>query len=563
VSRRALVVLGLLALLHVAADFAWQGGDVGVQYTDAAYHHSRVVERWRTVDDAEERARLEDKQRYGDLGYAVAATVARATGPEPRKLLVALSLLLWPWLLLATFDLGRRLSADGRESAGLLAAALVGFLPGVFNYMRVVVLDLPLATAVAVAFAGGLRWVDATGPRERRVAGALMGVGVVGVLGLKVNGLAFLLGPALLWGGPRLNRRRWAVVAGAGAVAVVLLTLGQRWGAVLNTLGEATWPGYALAYVAEGAERHLLADWATFVRGHAWDAVYYSVLQTLTPPWVLLAAVGGGLWVRTGRHRGAVAAFAALPLFGLLFLLRGLWDERYVLPLLPVLAAATGAGLSGLGDARVRVPLVVASVLGAGSLFVLVSFPVWPTLRPLACSTLPSWGGSARTGDVWLCALYPEYRFLDRPTTPQRATPQGDQLRKMLTPLARERGQPLRAVFLDDLYDIFYDVHQAELLDPEGLVAGDAILIVGCDDEAGLIAAHGSVAGAEALIDAADLVIVRWNDAEGTAYGRRCGLFSERIKEFDGRGVMALPDGSEARVYLRKVAKSPPGRPPL
>ena len=147
--RRVLAALLLLSLVHVAGNVAWLRADEGVQFTDAAFHYSQVVElRQAMLGGADELIALPDqneRQRYGVLWYFVAAAVSLGTGPEAGPLLIGLSLVLWPLLLGGAFLLGSELAPRGRgETAGILTACIAGSLPGLFNYSRVLVLDLPL-----------------------------------------------------------------------------------------------------------------------------------------------------------------------------------------------------------------------------------------------------------------------------------------------------------------------------------------------------------------------------------------------------------------------------------
>ena len=153
----ALLVL-LLAAFQIAANLLWLSHDEGVQYTDAAFHYSQVVERHQALlqgaEALQEQSRTDERQRYGSLYYLVATGISLITGAQAPALLAGLSVLLWPLLLLGAYRLGFELAhPKRREQTGLLTATFAGLVPGLFNYSRVLVLDLPLAIAVCWSIA--------------------------------------------------------------------------------------------------------------------------------------------------------------------------------------------------------------------------------------------------------------------------------------------------------------------------------------------------------------------------------------------------------------------------
>ena len=203
-SHRTVVTLTLLCVAQIVASSLWFSADEGVQFTDAAYHYSQTIDLRNAVlggSDGVTALRMEDeRQRYGSLGYLVAASVSLITGPEASNLLLGLSILLWPLLLVGAFQLGSLLAPDpDAERCGLLSAAFIGLIPGVFNYSRVLVLDLGLTAAVLWTIVVLLRLHRATergAPTTRLLW--LLALAVGAALSLKVNAVAFVLGPILM-----------------------------------------------------------------------------------------------------------------------------------------------------------------------------------------------------------------------------------------------------------------------------------------------------------------------------------------------------------------------------
>ncbi len=313
--RRAVVLVLLLATLQVSANHLWLSWDEGVQYTDAAFHYSQVVERSEALRSGSEavleQRRSDEKQRYGSFYYLLATGVSLLTGNEAGALLGGLSILLWPLLLLGTYRLGFELARPGqREHTGLITAALAGLIPGLFNYTRVLVLDLPLTVAVCWATAlllGAIR-------EPERARSRWLGAGIALTIGLaiKINALAFLVGP--LWvsarGPLRALRKedpgRFVKISGTGAGLVALsfcwLLLGSRSNAIIETALDSTWPGQLVAYTRDGVLSAYPGHYLEALRSHSWEVVYYSTLQSFTPL-LLIAVLTSATWF-FARQRG-------------------------------------------------------------------------------------------------------------------------------------------------------------------------------------------------------------------------------------------------------------------
>jgi len=581
VRRRTVVFVLALAVLHIAGDVEWNSLDDNVQTTDASYHYSQILERAAAVQEGptalSEQLAADERQRYGQLWYAVGTGLALIVGPSNIAHLLNLqSMLLWPALLFAVFLLGAELAPEGRkEGAGVLAALVAHGLPGLFNYGRVLVLDLPLTVAVAWGAWLLLRLLRLEpGTRSyRRTAWGAAAVAVV-ALGIKINAVAFLAGPAWVAARPHLramwgeDRRRLIGALGVGAAVAIgglaFLLLGSRGDALIETFRDATWPGKALDYADAGALGAWPGDWAAGAWSHSWEVAYFTVLQTFTPLLLLVTVIASGWFF--GRRRGceepraraqrdAVFWWWAIPVISLLLLLRGLYDERYALPLLPLAAALIGVALVELpGPPAVRRAVSGAVVALALITHSVVSFGGLEAAQSRACATVPGWADNPRVGrSLWLCAVYPEYQFMDRPSTPREKRWPLDALEAALMPTRDAVGEPLGAVFLDDLYDVFYGSFQNDLFGRALFRHQDMLLLTHCADEGWMTANHG---GADALAthirEHADVVLSRWGAAvQGDpVQGLRC-----RIPWDDGSfelgGSIPVEDGTEIRWWRR------------
>jgi len=595
----ALLVL-TLATLHIAANSLWLSWDEGVQYTDAAFHYSQVAERHQALQAGaaalEERSLTDENQRYGSFYYLVATAISLVTGPRPGALLTGLSVLLWPMLLFGAYRLGFELGhPERREVTGLLTAAVASLLPGLFNYSRVLVLDLPVTIAVCWSLALLLQSMREDDGRRRTRARAGATLALVLGLAIKVNVLAFLAGP--LWVALRPSlARAWredrrafgkgaAALAGLGGLLAGWLLLGSRSEAIIETLRDSTWPGKLIGYAADGALGDYPAHYLAALRSHSWEIIYYTSLQSFTPA-LLLVTLGALVWF-FARERGCVEPAAraqrdlvfwalAIPTFGVVFVLRDIYDERYLLPLLPLCAALVAIATLDIPK-RVLRRGAVATLLLAGTInFAAISFDALPGLRPLACASVSGWAPESRVGsELWLCALYPEYSFMDRrstPTTSDDSAPLAGhnadrvlaRMETILRPTRSEFGRPLRLVFLDDLYGLFYRTFDRALStsgrpdtdSPTLFRQEDLLLLSKCTDRRWLTAMFESLEGIEATIDAADVVVMRYGTPDGardsSLRGRRCLVFWSQQHNWRHTGTIDLVDGTSVEMYQRR-----------
>ena len=113
--------------------------------------------------------------------------------------------------------------------------------------------------------------------------------------------------------------------------------------------------------------------------------------------------------------------------------------------------------------------------------------------------------------------------------------------------------RPLRAVFLDDLYDLFYRAFQRDLLGGGLYRHEDMLLVTRCWDEEWMRAMWGSAEALRATIAEADVLLMRYGSPEqpgDTALrGRRCTVFDAR--RFRLERELPLLDGTRLRIHFR------------
>jgi len=143
---------------------------------------------------------------------------------------------------------------------------------------------------------------------------------------------------------------------------------------------------------------------------------------------------------------------------------------------------------------------------------------------------------------------------MDRPTHPDRQDWAHDLLEGVLSEERDRLGRPLRAVFLDDLYDLFYRAFQRDLLQADLYRHEDMLLVTRCWDEAWIASVWGSTEALIETIGKADILLMRYgspDDQKDTALrGRRCTIFDEHAFRLEKE--LPLLDGTKLRVYFRK-----------
>jgi len=291
-------------------------------------------------------------------------------------------------LVLATYLLGNWLR--DRE-CGLVAAAIAAVAPLAVQYSRFVVTEGPHALAAALAVAFALRTVRGGGAVSRFGSFALAGV----ALAAKYLGATAILAAAasLALRRPRPSARRLAgdlalggiaFAAGAFAAAPSLFLHAGFYLEGLGTHAESTgWRWLGFEEEPRGWIFHLL-------RSVPWG----------TGGVTTVAFAAAGLFLAWGRDRRAVLVLLAfaIPFYALVGANRILF-ARYLLPLVPVLAALAGVGaVEGFRRARARGRPVVATVVATLAVWA-IAFPAREEVRLAKVLRQPD---TRRIAGVWI-----------------------------------------------------------------------------------------------------------------------------------------------------------------
>ncbi len=397
-------LLGALLLAHAAVNVAWLSNDLSLRSHDGGPHleaqlQAARVLRQQGLDGVLALARPVEPGWWPSAGYLPGAALALITGEGPSRLR-AIYLGYLALLLISVAGVGRRLWSPG---AGLLAAAMVGWLPVVYGEGRSYGVDLPGAALLSAA-----AWLLlATRGFSRLWPGAALGL-LLGCSVLVRPQVALFFVPlalaALVSGfmgdasrceaGDKPHRKPVRGVLGVLLAAAVSLVVASPW-----------WLGH-LEQIARTFARHQLDAAQLSGNADATPAYYLSVLPWAFPLWlapaVLLATWG---WLR-GQDRGAAnrmrpVIWAWLLGGTVLVLLIKVHFMRFLLPLCPALALVTAAGLLRLRlpwMRRAAVGLVLAAGAGTWGIDSLVQEtspshtlpPGWSAPRPHgACSGPP------------------------------------------------------------------------------------------------------------------------------------------------------------------------------
>ena len=145
---------------------------------------------------------------------------------------------------------------------------------------------------------------------------------------------------------------------------------------------------------------------------------------------------------------------------------------------------------------------------------------------------------------------------MDRSSAPTREEWRLDDLEAALADERQRLGRPLVAVFLDDLYELFYRAFQRDLLRDPLFRHQDLLLITKCADRAWIESVFESVPELDRMIGDVDVVVMRYgvpNDPADQAFrGRRCEVFWTRTEGFEQRVELPLQDGTSIRAWVRR-----------
>ncbi len=338
---RAAAALLAALLLWTGAQAAWLGADHRITEGDVVSNTGALElfheEAGRSgLPTVLRRSWTEDFGEYPTLAPALQGWAARRLGVRdvggdgP-----PLEGLLWAWLLVIASVAAARRVSPGSEA---WTAALLLLSPFVAGLARHVLLEVPMAAAIALTAALGLR--AAAGDRPGWGAWIACGAAAGAALLCKQTAILALAPLALLgW-----RRRRGVLVAAATAAAVAGPWYLRRLGAESDYL----WRSAEANPDAVGALHQL--------------AIYpLALLQLPWGPWGVLAFVIGGLAVR--QHPGRRDLLVALAVGLIPLLLVPKKYPRLLLPLLPLIAIWLGAWLNRWP--RRAQGLLFAGLLGA------------------------------------------------------------------------------------------------------------------------------------------------------------------------------------------------------
>jgi hypothetical protein len=364
--------IAVLLLAHTALNAVWlrkdrtlRAEDMGTQLVAQAQARAWVVaEGARGVVKV---LRGREANPWPSAGTLPAVAIGLVVGQSPASLRLA-NVAYLALLLVGVYLIGRRC---GSPRAGLLAAALVSFCPGVYGPARQFGVDLP-ATAVLVLCVALLLASE----RLTRLATAL----AFGLLG----GVALLLRPHLA---PILaavalvevvrglrSRPRWRVAVGASLAALAAALVTSVW-----------WAGRLEQVISSLARHQQGEEMERWSQGASW-LYYLEQLPVVASTLLLVSAVGGGVALglsarsrspnaETQRPRElALLAAWLLSGLGVLALLR-VHKVHYLFPLCPVIGLIAAIGLLAIPHRFGRRVAVATSLVGGALSLLLCSIP--------------------------------------------------------------------------------------------------------------------------------------------------------------------------------------------
>ncbi len=416
--------------------------------------------------------------------------------------LAAVNLFYLVVLVLSLYALGTRLAGP---EAGLGAAAMTLFLPVSYALTREVLLDMPLMACVAAA---EFAILETSGGLDRKRSW-LMGLAVGVSLLVKWTAVAFLL-PAWLFVATRswvvrkdLRRQAWA---GLAIALVVLLVVAGPW---YITVQKTFAAGARIALFRDSA---LEGDPASF----GWTSIrwYAQVFRDfITAPFLLPFLLAGIAAAAAFFRRAWAWAFLSAWIVPAWFVFAALpnKDGRFIAPLVPAAALLTSAGISAVPLKAAR-RIFWGAFLGCGLfLFCCLSFG-WPVRMT---------------------------HFLGHP--PERQNWQAERIVADLEAAFPSR-RPAVAVlanaeyFNPNLLKLVSDMRRA------GLV------IEGVGDERGIAS---RVRRYRVLITKSGRISVEHVARFRTAFQMSFDKLGPAAFGFRLLAAYPLPDGSEARVYIR------------
>jgi len=371
-SDSAQVILALLVslcLLHAWANFVWLKTDTRPPYYDMAGH---TITTLRAVDLIQSTSQspkevllglLRVSWGYPPLVYLTSAPLCIMLG-RTADVAAAVGTVFLMGLIFSTYGIGRHLA--GRY-VGLLAAFLTSMYPIIFGLSRHYILDLPLATMVAVNVLT-LIWTEDFSHRcQSLLHGLTLGFGML----TKEAFVVFIAGPFLLAAGRTLlsretHRRNNVLLTLLVAAVVGLPWYAYNYRVVLDYLDVTG----RLFGIAEGDPLGLsLASLSYYPLALAND-------QTLLGLAILCVGAAVVLTAQHGPHRGrAMLGLWVLVPYVVFTLSRfGHKDVRFTMPLLPAVALISAMGILSVRGGVSRAMLIALIVLVATIEFVGLTF---------------------------------------------------------------------------------------------------------------------------------------------------------------------------------------------
>ena len=392
--RPALVLAGAGLFLAVITCF-WVWRDTGIAPpTDSAHHLITSIIFSRSID-AGGLAGLWDTMRHFYVGWPPASYVL-LYGPlgwllgDQSQLMRLFGLALLPIFLWGTYRLCRSLG-QGRKWS-VLGAVLCIFSFGVAGQVRQVSIDLPTAAAVLLTMLALVRSAGPASPRRALLLGAACGL----CLFSRVQSVFFLAGPILIFAATTLFEARSWRRRGERVLALCLS------GAVAALVSSPWWSG-RLRSLWKVSTDHLDPGQVT-PRGDPefWAGIWYylGALGKLCG-WPLLLLVLGTLpllILRPGSRR-SITVRLVLPWIvgGIIGCAMGVHREpRYLLPVIPAMAALAVEGLSLLAGKRRELAGAALLLTVALPTILVMGFPVRHG-HPLVKRGLVEWAYTRET----------------------------------------------------------------------------------------------------------------------------------------------------------------------
>lgn len=246
-----------------------------------------------------------------------------------------LTALLGTLTLVPLYLIGRRWWGVG---VGLVAAALLAFMPFHMRNSQYITVDVATALTALLALAATLRILERPGWRTYALAGFLMGLAAATKYNVSLIALTIAVAHAMVWG--RASLRRGGLLAWAGLWSLIGFVAGTPY-AVLTSDRLISdifrqYNSYAPSTVSDVERTWPVLDYLNFF----WSTGLY--------PLPFLAALLGIGVVLARRDRAGLLLLTFLPPQLLLFLAQNRHFFRNMLPLLPVLALFAGIGIMTL-----------------------------------------------------------------------------------------------------------------------------------------------------------------------------------------------------------------------